>query len=36
MKNCLTLLFIFFIAFGADAQTKTVYYDMQEFTLLGR
>jgi hypothetical protein len=36
MKNCLTLLCIVFIAFSAVAQTKTVYHDMQEFTLLGR
>ena len=36
MKNCLTLLCIVIIAFSAAAQTKTVYHDMQEFTLLGR
>ena len=36
MKYCLTLLFVVITSFGATAQTKTVYYDMQDFTLLGR
>ena len=36
MKYCLTLLFALVIMFDATAQTKTVYYDMQGFTLLGR
>jgi hypothetical protein len=36
MKYCLTLLFAVVLMFDATAQTKTVYYDMQGFTLLGR
>jgi len=36
MKYCLTLLFAVVTSFCATAQTKTVYYDMQGFTLLGR
>jgi hypothetical protein len=36
MKYCLTLLFAVITSFCATAQTKTVYYDMQGFTLLGR
>lgn len=36
MKYCLTLLLAVITSFDATAQTKTVYYDMQDFTLLGR
>jgi hypothetical protein len=36
MKYCLTLLFALITSFSTNAQTKTVYYDMQGFTLLGR
>ena len=36
MKYCLTLLYVVITSFSASTQTKTVNYDMQNFTLLGR